>query len=124
MFVKVKISQINESRITMTVNVFLDDYRHCPQGYILAKDIVECIDLLERHSISHLSLDHDLECKTRNGLMLVHYMVKYKLFAEFITIHSANSVAGKQMFKYLKEAQIENLMPKAIRILLRPLPLR
>ncbi|WP_172253249.1 cyclic-phosphate processing receiver domain-containing protein [Bacillus haikouensis] len=108
----------------MTVNVFLDDYRHCPQGYILAKDIDECIDLLEKYSISHLSLDHDLECKTRNGLMLVRYMVKHKLFAEFITIHSANSVAGKQMFKYLKEAQNENLMPGTIRISLRPLPLR
>jgi hypothetical protein len=108
----------------MTVNVFLDDYRHCPQGYVLAKDIDECIDLLKRFPISHLSLDHDLESKTRNGLMLVHYMVKYQLFAESITIHSANSVAGKQMFTYLKEAQTENLMPRSIHVRLRPLPLR
>ncbi|MCA1056092.1 hypothetical protein LCM10_13920 [Rossellomorea aquimaris] len=108
----------------MTVNVFLDDYRHCPPGYILAKDIDECIDLLKRYSISHLSLDHDLKCKTRNGLMLVHYMVRHQLFANSITIHSANAVAGKQMYKFLKEAQNQNTMPRSIRISLRPLPLR
>ncbi len=108
----------------MTVNVFLDDYRHCPEGYILAKDIDECIDLLLHFSIDHLSLDHDLESKTRNGLMLVHYMVEKQLFAERITIHSANSGAGKQMFRYLKEAQKESKMPQSIKILLRPLPLR
>ncbi|MDW4525016.1 cyclic-phosphate processing receiver domain-containing protein [Rossellomorea marisflavi] len=108
----------------MTVNVFLDDYRHCPQGYILAKDIDECLQLMYDHSIGHLSLDHDLESKTRNGLMLVHAMVEHQLFAERITIHSANSVGGKNMFRYLKAAQENDQMPHSIKIVLRPLPLR
>ncbi len=104
--------------------MFLDDYRHCPQGYILAKDIDECIDLLLNFSIAHLSLDHDLESKTRNGLMLVQFMVEKQLFAERITIHSANAVGGKEMYKYLKEAQNNFKMPRSIKITLRPLPLR
>ncbi len=108
----------------MTVNVFLDDYRHCPQGYILARNIDECIDLLNHFSIDHLSLDHDLESKTRNGLMLVHFMVENQLFAERITIHSANSGAGKRMYNYFKEAQSEMKMPQSIKVMLRPLPLR
>lgn len=55
----------------MKINVFLDDSRKCPEGYILAEDIDQCLALLENHAIAHLSLDHDLVNKYRNGLLLV-----------------------------------------------------
>ncbi|MDP4171264.1 MAG: hypothetical protein Q8906_11690, partial [Bacillota bacterium] len=71
----------------------------------------------------HLSLDHDLVSKTRNGLMLVHLMVEHQLFADRITVHSANSVAGKAMYNYLKQAQLDNRMPHSIKLIHRPLPL-
>ncbi|WP_017728752.1 cyclic-phosphate processing receiver domain-containing protein [Halalkalibacterium ligniniphilum] len=105
------------------INVFLDDYRACPQGYFLAENIDECFMLLKKFKIDHLSLDHDLENKKRNGLMLVKMMVEQQLFAERITIHSANAGGGKAMYNYLKTAQKERKMPKDIKITLRPLPL-
>ncbi|MFC0274406.1 cyclic-phosphate processing receiver domain-containing protein [Metabacillus herbersteinensis] len=107
----------------MKINVFLDDNRTCPNDHILVENIDECINLLETFHIEHLSLDHDLVNKTRNGLMLVHHMVSNKLFAERITIHSANSGAGRAMYKYFKQAQVDLLMPGTIKVLLRPLPI-
>ncbi|MFY4775017.1 cyclic-phosphate processing receiver domain-containing protein [Metabacillus sp. RGM 3146] len=107
----------------MSISVFLDDYRTCPHGHVLAENIDDCFDLLKKFHIEHLSLDHDLVSKTRNGLMLVHLMVKHQLFAERITIHSANSVGSKAMYKYLKQAQQDLKMPSCIKVILRPLPL-
>jgi hypothetical protein len=107
----------------MQISVFLDDYRTCPSGYVLAENIDQCICLLRNNYVDHLSLDHDLVNKTRNGLMLVEYMVKNQLYADRITIHSANAVGSKAMYKYLKKAQDEFKMPKSIKVILKPMPL-
>jgi hypothetical protein len=105
------------------ISVFLDDIREAPDGYVLAETMDECLNLLKNFEIEHLSLDHDLLNNTRNGTMLVEIMVSEKLFANRITIHSANSVRGKGMYKSLKQAQDDLIMPAAIRVSLRPLPL-
>ncbi|MCM3707059.1 MULTISPECIES: cyclic-phosphate processing receiver domain-containing protein [Cytobacillus] len=105
------------------ISVFLDDYRQAPDGHVLVETIDECIVLLQTYDIDHLSLDHDLVSKSRNGLMLVQMMVQKQLFADRITVHSANSGAGKAMYHYLKQAQRDFEMPSDIKVLLRPLPL-
>ncbi|WP_409252750.1 cyclic-phosphate processing receiver domain-containing protein [Bacillus sp. SCS-153A] len=105
------------------ISVFLDDIRKAPDGYVLAETIDECLNLLKNYDIEHLSLDHDLLNKTRNGTMLVQIMVHERLFANRITIHSANSVRGKGMYNSLKQAQHDMVMPAAIILSLRPLPL-
>ncbi|TDL82819.1 hypothetical protein E2R53_04465 [Peribacillus frigoritolerans] len=107
----------------MQISVFLDDYRTCPSGYVLAETIDQCISLLRNNCVDHLSLDHDLVSKTRNGLMLVEYMVKNHLYANRITIHSANAVGSKAMYRHLKKAQEDFEMPKSIKVILKPMPL-
>lgn len=105
------------------ISVFMDDFRKPPDGYVLVETIDECLLLLRNCKIDHLSLDHDLVSHTRNGFLLVKIMVEEHLFADRITIHSANSVGGKAMFNWLKKAQHDFLMPRSIKIILRPLPL-
>ena len=105
------------------ISVFLDDYRKAPDGHVLVETIDECIHLLQTFEIDHLSLDHDLVSTSRNGLMLVHIMVQRQLFADRITVHSANSAGGKAMYHYLKQAQQDFEMPTDIKVILRPLPL-
>ena len=105
------------------ISVFLDDYRIEPEGYVLTETIDECLELLRNFNIEHLSLDHDLLNKNRNGLMLVQMMVDEKLFANRITIHSANSVGGKAMFRCLKQAQMDSILSHSTIVSLRPLPL-
>ncbi|OIK04558.1 cyclic-phosphate processing receiver domain-containing protein [Bacillus sp. MUM 13] len=105
------------------ISVFLDDHRTAPLGYVLAETIDECLELLRNFRIEHLSLDHDLLSKTRNGFLLVQMMIREKLFANRITIHSANSVGGKAMYNCLKQAQQDSVMPTTTILSLRPLPL-
>lgn len=107
-----------------SINVFLDDYRTCPENHILVENIDDCLYLLATRRVQHLSLDHDLTSKTRNGLLLVTIMVDRQLFPERITIHSANASGSRAMYNHLKEAQQSNSMPFHIKISLRPLPLR
>ncbi len=106
------------------ISVFMDDYRSPPEGYVYVETIDECMELLRTRDIEHLSLDHDLVSNTRNGLMLVQMMVDEKLYANRITIHSANSVGGKNMYNCLKQAQKDLIMPQTIIVSLRPLPLK
>ncbi|MCM3718046.1 cyclic-phosphate processing receiver domain-containing protein [Fictibacillus phosphorivorans] len=106
------------------ISVFMDDYRSPPEGYVFVETIDECIELLRNFDIEHLSLDHDLISKTRNGTMLVQMMVNENLYANRITIHSANSVAGKHMYNHLKQAQKDLIMPPSIIVSRRPLPLK
>lgn len=101
----------------------MDDYRQPPAGYILAETIDECLYLLKNYDIDHLSLDHDLTSHIRNGLMLVNLMISNQLYANRITIHSANYTGGKAMYNSLKKAQNDSLMPSSIHIYLRPMPL-
>ena len=42
------------------INVYLDDLRDCPIGFVVARTFQEAIHLLENHEVDILSLDHDL----------------------------------------------------------------
>lgn len=41
------------------MNVFLDDEREPPNGFILVRNIYECIEFLRSGEVEILSLDHD-----------------------------------------------------------------
>ncbi len=105
------------------INVFLDDYRASPDGYILVETMDECIKVLQDNTVHHLSLDHDLENRKRSGLELVKYMIACGLSADRITVHSANAGGGKAMFNSLKGAQQEHILSSNMIIKRRPLPL-
>ncbi len=106
-------------------NIFLDDVRPSPDDHILVTTAEDCILLLkENQPISHLSLDHDLGSKNKNGFEVVLYLLENKQFPERITIHSANAAAGKKMYHHLLHAQESGVLPAHVKVLHRPLPLR
>ncbi len=105
-------------------NVFLDDVRSCPDGFMLVRDADACLDMLNHHLIYHLSLDYDLVDKYKNGYYLVEQMVKNHLYADHIIIHSANASGSKKMYNYLKEARNLHLIPGDVKITKRPLPIQ
>jgi len=58
------------------MDLYLDDCRSAPDGFVLVKTARECIDALKAGGIEHLSLDHDLGdacllCWTDTGPVLV-----------------------------------------------------
>lgn len=100
------------------VNLFLDDIRPCPKGFLLARNAKECIKLLQLKKINILSLDHDLGLGQPTGYDVVQYMVTHKRYAKQIIIHSANPFGRRRMFELLSHH-----LPKKVELKIQPLPL-
>ncbi|KIL40909.1 hypothetical protein SD70_10840 [Gordoniibacillus kamchatkensis] len=100
------------------IRVFLDDNRPCPRGYHLARSVKECIELLKKHKVDILSLDYNLGLGRPNGMDLAQYMVKHKLYAKRIVIHSANPYGRFRMYHLLQANK-----PKGVAITIRPKPI-
>ncbi|MFC4809517.1 cyclic-phosphate processing receiver domain-containing protein [Paenibacillus sp. GCM10023250] len=76
------------------INVYLDDYRPCPQGFVLAKSAEECILLLEHEEVDVLSLDYELGWGQPNGLAVVQYIVDSGRYPRSCYFHTS-SAAGR-----------------------------
>jgi len=74
------------------INVYLDDFRPCPKGFVLARNVEECLELLSSCKVNILSLDHDLGYGEPTGYDLVKQMVTVIMQMRFIYIHPAHRV--------------------------------
>lgn len=103
------------------INLYLDDKRACPAGFIKAKTIEEAIYYLENYQVHILSLDHDLgEDGTGfilpTGYDLVKYFCENGLRANKIHIHTSNPVGRDNMYKTLIRAQERGFIDPDIEI--------
>lgn len=107
------------------INVFLDDLRPAPKGFILAKTVEEAIELVGNNAVNRLSLDHDLGgldgSDTKTGYDFCKWLTEewytYKergLFdvvtsPKFIFIHTSNP-SGRfnmaQLLQHYKPPQV------------------
>lgn len=84
------------------MNVFLDDEREPPNGFILVRNIYECIEFLRSGEVEILSLDHDLGDGKKTGYDLVKYMVEHNIYpSKAVYIHTMNPVGRENMYKTL-----------------------
>lgn len=92
------------------INVYLDDVRNCPPGFVLARTYYECIELLQKHDVHILSLDHDLGDDnpyagyTRlswSGYDVCKYIVEHNRWPDMIYLHTANPVGRDNMYQLL-----------------------
>jgi hypothetical protein len=103
---------------TKPINVFLDDWRPCPAGFHPARTARECVNLLRKRSVAVLSLDHDLGIGRPSGYEVVKTMVRDRLYAKKIIIHSANPFGRHRMYHLLNRHK-----PRSVELLIRPEPL-
>lgn len=104
-----------------TINIYLDDLRDCPEGFILAKTMEEAIELFKKDNVNILSLDHDLGEDSNNNLLKTGYdFVKYfcenGLYANKIYIHTDNPVGRENMYQTLLGAREREFISKDIKI--------
>jgi hypothetical protein len=85
------------------INVYLDDLRPCPKGFILAKNAEECIKLLQEYKVDVMSMDHDLGWDEMNGTDLAHELCRLNLYANEIYLHSSSMVGRMNMYKCFVE---------------------
>ena len=93
------------------INLYVDDTRPRPEGFILAKTAEEAIKIIDSENIEILSLDHDLGTNRRGQLLptgydLVKYICEYwdELNISKIYIHSSNPIGRENMYRYLLSA--------------------
>ncbi|MBD3918527.1 hypothetical protein H8B09_07150 [Paenibacillus sp. PR3] len=107
--------------MTRTINLYVDDLRDCPDGFVLARNYQEAIDLLETHDVDILTLDHDLGEDERggelpNGYDLVKYICENGLRANKIYLHTDNPVGRRNMYETLLAAQRRGFIAEDIEI--------
>jgi hypothetical protein len=103
------------------INLYLDDLRDCPDGFMIARTIEQAKYYLENFHVEILSLDHDLGMDERENMIptgydLVKYICKKGLRADRIYIHTDNSVGRENMYQTLLGSQRRGFIESDIKI--------
>jgi len=101
------------------INIFLDDIRKCPDGFIAARTVEEAIELF-KYNVNIISLDHDLGEENghlrKTGYDFVKYFCLYGLKAKKIYIHTSNPRGREDMYQTLLAAQRRGFIDGSIKI--------
>ncbi|QKS45551.1 cell division protein FtsJ [Paenibacillus cellulosilyticus] len=84
-------------------HLYLDDYRACPAGFILARNAEECKLMLKELTIGILSLDFDLGYGEPTGLDVVEYMVSEQIWPQEVYLHTSSNHGRMQMYRLLSQ---------------------
>ncbi|MBB1307964.1 hypothetical protein H5162_00690 [Pseudoalteromonas sp. SR41-8] len=93
------------------MNVYLDDEREAPAGWLRAYWPDEVIKLLKTGKVKQLSLDHDLGNDTKGTGYDVLLWIERSVFIDgfvppAITVHSANSSARIKMERAITQINL------------------
>lgn len=89
----------------MTIQLWLDDARPAPRGWIRARTAPEAISVLKSETVTEVSIDHDLgppEAGTGYDVLLWiedQVVTNDEFLVPVINIHTQNPVAGKKMIQ-------------------------
>ncbi|QNK55229.1 cyclic-phosphate processing receiver domain-containing protein [Paenibacillus sp. PAMC21692] len=87
------------------IHVYLDDYRRCPDGFVLARNAEECKQLIQYEEIDVLSLDFDLGWGQPTGDEVVRHIVSTGRFPSRIYLHTS-SVSGRNSMYHTLSASL------------------
>jgi len=85
------------------IHVYLDDFRYCPEGFVLAKNAEECKLLIDHEQIDILSLDYDLGWNEPTGYEVVQHLMKTGKFPRSIYLHTSSIYGRQQMYDALRQ---------------------
>lgn len=83
------------------IHIYLDDFRSCPKGFVLAKSAEECILLLQECDVDILSLDYDLGWHAPNGTAVAEWIVRNGKYPKRIYLHTSSPTGRQHMYQLL-----------------------
>lgn len=119
---QVQIESINLLKQYGWVNLYLEDLRDIPDGFVGAKNIETAIDIIKNYKVHILSLDHDLGMDEEGILRKTGYdLVKYLCSngirpANRIYLHTDNVVGRDNMNETLLAARRRGIIDKDIEV--------
>jgi hypothetical protein len=77
----------------MQINLYVDDLRDCPDGFVIARTFDDAVKFFKENEIHILTLDHDLGenedgQELKNGYDLVKYICEQRLRADKIYVNT------------------------------------
>ena len=100
------------------IYIYLDDWRRRPDGFVLARNMDECLELLQSDEVDILSLDHDLGPGEPTGTELVQEMIRRGLYAKRIYLHTSSALGRQRMYQLLYEHK-----PEGVALFNGPMPI-
>lgn len=81
------------------INIWLDDERLPPDGWVWAKTAEQAIQLLQQHPVDRMSFDHDLGPEEAGtGYQVALWLAEHGRWpSSGVSLHSANVVGVKNM---------------------------
>lgn len=102
------------------INLYVDDIRRYPDGFVIARNYDEAIEILKNNTINILSLDHDLGIDEygveKNGYDIVKYICEYGISSKKIYIHTDNVVGRDNMYHTLMGARERGFIEESVKI--------
>ncbi|MDB4866198.1 MAG: cell division protein FtsJ [Cohnella sp.] len=92
------------------INVFLDDMRPCPPGFVAARSAEDCLLLLSECEVGLLSLDFELGYGLPNGLSVVQGIIVSGKYPREIYVHSSSLMGRAEMVHALRAAAPGNVV--------------
>ncbi|RKP56920.1 cell division protein FtsJ [Cohnella endophytica] len=86
------------------INVFLDDIRPCPRGFVVARSAEECLLLMSASAVRVLSLDYELGYGQPNGLAVVQGIIASGNYPKEVYVHSSSLMGREYMVRELRAA--------------------
>lgn len=86
------------------INVYLDDVRPCPRGFVVARSAEDCLLVLSASEVNVLSLDFELGLGEPNGLAVVRGIIVSGKYPKEIYVHSSSIMGRAQMVSELRAA--------------------
>nr|WP_202128575.1 cyclic-phosphate processing receiver domain-containing protein [Paenibacillus dendrobii] len=87
----------------------MDDCRRCPQGFALARNVQECLLMLQECEVDILSLDYDLGPGESTGKTVVQGMIAKQLYPKEIYLHTSSMWGKKEMYELLYQSVPEHV---------------
>jgi hypothetical protein len=103
------LDEFGKKHFNSKINLFLDDLRPCPEGFMLARNVKEAMYYMKNYHINILSLDHDLGENEPTGYDFTIWMVGYGMWADKIYLHTSNPVGRANMYQLLDRYKPDNV---------------
>ncbi|EJS52709.1 hypothetical protein CN445_04230 [Bacillus cereus] len=89
------------------MNVYMDDQRSCPYGYVLATTVESALQFVRSNKVNILSLDFNMGWRQKNGAEFVEAFCTEGLYVNEIHLHTNDVIGMHQMKQRIERGKEE-----------------
>ena len=87
------------------MNVYMDDQRSCPYGYVLATTVESALQIVRDNEVNIISLDYNMGWRQKSGLDFVEAFCNESLYVNEIHLHTNDVIGMHQMKKSIERGK-------------------